>query len=160
MRTGTSGPVSVPPSAPTGASASAPKSLDTASRLPQNQAAAAAKPAAAMAPPGKTAAAGKPPSSKSFIENLASFAKFVAKVFVGVPFAVVGTAIGTIVLTYIEAAAALNAKAVKSFFGTTIIDDPVLESYKQSVKDWMEGLWMDYALDPYIKTTEAIMEKY
>jgi hypothetical protein len=97
-------------------------------------------------------------SVQSLLKNIGKLIRFTASALVGIPLAIAGTLIGLIALGIVDVAAALNAKAIKSFFGTEIVQDAVLESYKKDIKSLIAGLWTGFGAYAFLETADTIRE--
>ena len=94
----------------------------------------------------------------SAIKNSTAFKvlKFAASATVGVPLALVGTAITSVAWTGIKVAGLLDAKIIKGVFGSSIWEDTAWASSLQGTEKFMRSLWEDFGVYAHLNAAKFI----
>jgi len=79
---------------------------------------------------------------------------------VGVPLALVGTAVTGVALIGIRCAAVADAKIIKGVFGSSIWEDTAWTSRVESTEKFMRSMWEDFGVYAHIKVAKFIGEQW
>ncbi len=98
----------------------------------------------------------------SAIKNSTAFKvlKFAASATVGVPLALVGTAITSVAWTGIKVAGLLDAKIIKGVFGSSIWEDTAWASSLQGTEKFMRSLWEDFGVYAHLNAAKFIGDEW
>jgi len=98
----------------------------------------------------------------SAIKNSTAFKvlKFAASATVGVPLALVGTAITSVAWTGIKVAGLLDAKIIKGVFGSSIWEDTAWASSLQGTEKFMRSMWEDFGVYAHLNAAKFIGDEW
>jgi hypothetical protein len=86
--------------------------------------------------------------------------KFFASATVGIPLALVGTAITSVAWAGIKVAGLLDAKIVKGVFGSSIWEDTAWASSLESTEKFMRSMWEDFGVYAHLKAAKFIGDQW
>jgi len=79
---------------------------------------------------------------------------------VGIPLALVGTAITSVAWAGIKVAGLLDAKIIKGVFGSSIWEDTAWASSLESTEKFMRSMWEDFGVYSHLKAAKFIGNKW
>ena len=86
--------------------------------------------------------------------------KFAASATVGIPLALVGTAITSVAWAGIKVAGLLDAKIIKGVFGSSIWEDTAWASSLESTEKFMRSMWEDFGVYSHLKVAKFIGDEW
>jgi len=79
---------------------------------------------------------------------------------VGVPLALVGTAVTSVAWAGIKVAGLLDAKIIKGVFGSSIWEDTAWASSLQGTEKFMRSMWEDFGVYAHLKAAKFIGDEW
>ncbi len=98
----------------------------------------------------------------SAIKNSTAFKalKFCASATVGIPLAVVGTAVTSVAWAGIKVAGLLDAKIIRGVFGSSIWEDTAWSSRLEGTEKFMRSMWEDFGVYAHLKTAKLVGDQW